>query len=81
MQRPCSGRPSLAGDGLHHSEYDPTLAAMLLGEAAHLLRAIGFAADHAILIGGMVPGLLVLDPGLGHPCPGPPKIGVDALAP
>jgi hypothetical protein len=29
----------------------------------------------------MVPGLLVLDPGLGHPCPGPPKIGVDALAP
>ena len=36
---------------------------MLLGEAAHLLRAIGFAADHAILIGGMVPGLLVLDPG------------------
>jgi len=40
---------------------------MLLGEAAHLLRAIGFAADHAILIGGMVPGLLVLDPGLGHP--------------
>jgi hypothetical protein len=39
----------------------------LLGEAAHLLRAIGFAADHAILIGGMVPGLLVLDPGLGHP--------------
>jgi hypothetical protein len=28
-----------------------------------------------------VPGLLVLDPGLGHPCPGPPKIGVDALAP
>ena len=57
----------MAGDGLHHSEYDPTLAAMLLGEAAHLLRAIGFAADHAILIGGMVPGLLVLDPGLGHP--------------
>jgi hypothetical protein len=40
---------------------------MLLGEAGHLLRAIGFAADHAILIGGMVPGLLVLDPGLGHP--------------
>ena len=71
----------MAGDGLHHSEYAPTLAAMLPGEAAHLLLAIGFAADHAILIGGMVPGLLVLDPGLGHPCPGPPTIGVDALAP
>lgn len=71
----------MAGNGLHYGEYARTFVAVLLGEAAHLLRAIGFAADHAILIGGMVPGLLVLDPGLGHPCPGPPKIGVDAIAP
>src|SRR5207237_8023655 len=70
LHRTGPGRPSLVGNGLPHSECAPPLAAMLPGEAAHLLRAIGFAADHAILIGGMVPGLLVLDPGLGHPCPG-----------
>jgi hypothetical protein len=57
----------LAGDGLHISEYDPSLADAILGEAAFLLRAIGFAAHHTILIGGLVPGLLVLDPGPGRP--------------
>jgi len=56
----------LAGDGMHVSEYDPALADIILGEAAHLLRNIGFAAQHAILIGGLVPGLLVLDPGPGR---------------
>lgn len=49
------------------SEYDPALANAVLGEAAHLLRSIGFASQHAILIGGLVPGLLVLDPGPGRP--------------
>lgn len=58
-------------DGMHISEYDPTLAAAILGEAAHLLRNVGFAAHHAILIGGLVPGLLVLDPGPSRP----PHIG------
>ena len=57
----------MAGDGMHVSEYDATLADAILGEAAHLLRNIGFAARHAILIGGLVPGLLVLDPGPGRP--------------
>jgi len=56
----------LAGNGMHASEYDPALTDAILGEAAHLLRNIGFAARHAILIGGLVPGLLVLDPGPGH---------------
>lgn len=56
----------MAGDGMHISEYDPTLADAILGEAAHLLRNLGFSAQHAILIGGLVPGLLVLDPGPGR---------------
>jgi hypothetical protein len=41
---------------MHVSEYDPALADAILGEAAHLLRNIGFAARHAILIGGLVLG-------------------------
>ncbi len=57
----------MAGDGLHISDYDPTLSDAILGEAAHLLRNFGFSAQHAILIGGLVPGLLVLDPGPGRP--------------
>lgn len=56
----------MAGDGMHAGEYDPALTDTILGEAAHLLRNMGFAARHAILIGGLVPGLLVLDPGPGH---------------
>jgi hypothetical protein len=42
------------------------MGGVILGEAAHLLRNLGFAAQHAILIGGLVPGLLVLDPGAGR---------------
>lgn len=57
----------MATDGRHHSEYDPALADVVLGEAAHLLRNLGFAAHHAVLIGGIVPTLLVLDPGAGRP--------------
>src|SRR5207244_98671 len=51
---------------MHRSEYNPTLAAAVLDEAAGLLKSIGFAAHHVILIGGSVPGLLVpeLDPGI-----------------
>lgn len=52
----------LGGDGQHSSEYDARVTDGILGEAAHLLRTIGFSAHHVILIGGMVPGLLVLDP-------------------
>ncbi|MBI4729190.1 MAG: nucleotidyl transferase AbiEii/AbiGii toxin family protein [Acidobacteria bacterium] len=54
-------------EGRHHSEYDPALAHVVLGEAAHLLRNLGFAAQHAVLIGGVVPMLLILDPGAGRP--------------
>jgi hypothetical protein len=57
----------LAGEGINISEYDPSLADAILGEAAHLLRHLGLAGRHAILIGGIVPGLLVLDPGPGRP--------------
>lgn len=35
---------------------------MVLAEAAHLLRHLGFAGQHTTLIGGVVPSLLVLDP-------------------
>src|SRR5437879_6128595 len=66
-QRPCSGRRSLTGDGSHITQYDSDVAGTMLGEAAWLLRALGFAAKHTILIGGLVPGLLVLDPGPSRP--------------
>jgi len=56
----------LVGDGEHISGYDPGTSEQILGEAAHLLRHLGFAARHAILIGGLVPGLLVVDPGPGR---------------
>ena len=52
----------MVGDGEHISGYDPGTSEAILGETAHLLRHLGFAANHAILIGGLVPGLLVLDP-------------------
>jgi len=52
----------LASDAHHQSDYDPSLIDGILGEAAHLLRHLGFAATHTILIGGVVPSLLVLDP-------------------
>jgi hypothetical protein len=53
-------------DGQHISGYDPALAEMLVTEAASVVRALGFAAQHVVLIGGLVPGLLVpvLDPGI-----------------
>jgi len=51
---------------VHRSEYDASAANMVLGQAALILKAIGLAARHVILIGGSVPGLLVpeLDPGI-----------------
>ncbi len=53
-------------DGHHISGYDPALAGQLLSEAANIVRSLGFAAPHVVLIGGLVPGLLVpvLDPGV-----------------
>ena len=56
----------MATDGESYREYDPTLVGTILGEAAHLLRHLGFAAEHIVLIGGVVPSLLILDPGGGH---------------
>ena len=37
-----------------------------MSEAAAIVRSLGFAASHVVLIGGLVPGLLVpvLDPGI-----------------
>jgi hypothetical protein len=54
-------------DGHHHSAYDPSLVDVVLAEAAHLLRNLGFAAAHTVLIGGVVPSLLVLDPATNRP--------------
>lgn len=53
-------------DGHHVAGYDPDLADRLAAEAADIVRALGFAAAHVVLIGGLVPGLLVpvLDPGI-----------------
>jgi hypothetical protein len=53
-------------DGRHISAYDTTTADLLVAEAANVVRALGFAAQHVVLIGGLVPGLLVpvLDPGI-----------------
>ncbi len=53
-------------DGAHYSDYDPSLAETVVDQAAGLLKSIGLASHHVILIGGIVPGLLVpvLDPGI-----------------
>ncbi len=53
-------------DGQHHSGYEPDLAERFVAEAANLIRGLGFAASHVVLIGGLVPGLLVptLDAGI-----------------
>jgi hypothetical protein len=59
--------PSLDTEGRHHSEYDPSLVDLVLAEAAHLLRHLGFSAQHTVLIGGVVPSLLVLDPVTNRP--------------
>lgn len=55
------------------SDYDPSLVDAILGEAAHLLRNMGFAGEHAVLIGGIAPSLLVVDP------PGPAHVGTGDL--
>ena len=41
----------------------------ILGEAAYVLRIIGFAGDGLTIIGGLVPSLLVpvVDPAYGQP--------------
>ncbi len=56
----------MVSDGAHYSEYDSAMTGLLIGEAAGLMRALGFASRHMALIGGVVPGLLVpiLDPGI-----------------
>lgn len=62
-----SGSKSLSEpDGRHISGYDPAVGEQLIAEAADIIRSLGFAAEHVVLIGGLVPGLLVpvLDPGL-----------------
>lgn len=53
-------------DGQHISGYDAVLAEQLVAEAADIVRSLGFASAHVVLIGGIVPGLLVpvLDPGM-----------------
>jgi len=63
----------LATDESLSDAYDPSLVKTLLGEAAWLLRNLGFTAQHTILIGGLVPSLLVLDP------PGAPHLGTGDL--
>jgi hypothetical protein len=56
----------LAIEGGHHSQYDPTQLEHVIAEAAGVIRALGFAGKHVVLIGGIVPSLLipVLDPAL-----------------
>ncbi|RIQ31193.1 nucleotidyl transferase AbiEii/AbiGii toxin family protein [Jiangella rhizosphaerae] len=53
-------------DGRHRTQYDPASADLVLAQAADIVRATGFAAQHMVLIGGLVPSLLVpvLDPGI-----------------
>ena len=63
----------MATDEAPSDAYDPSLVALLLGEAAWLLRHLGFTAQHTILIGGLVPSLLVLDP------PAQPHLGTGDL--
>lgn len=49
-------------DGQNRSEYDADLSQQLISEAASLFRGFGFAREHVVLIGGLVPGLLVPEP-------------------
>ena len=51
----------MATDGTHYSAYDPSVLEEVLNEAAWLLKHLGFAATHTVLIGGLAPSLLVLD--------------------
>lgn len=56
----------MATDGTHYSAYDPSVLDEVLNEAAWLLKHLGFAATHTVLIGGLAPSLLVLDPPQRH---------------
>ncbi|HXV94007.1 MAG TPA: nucleotidyl transferase AbiEii/AbiGii toxin family protein [Pseudonocardia sp.] len=51
------------------TEYNPADLDRLLGEAAQVLRIVGFAGDGLTIIGGLVPTLLVpvVDPAYGRP--------------
>ena len=53
-------------DGSFLSQYDPSRIPSIIAETAALVKGLGFAAGHIVLIGGIVPGLLVpqLDPGI-----------------
>lgn len=53
-------------DGQHHSQYDSASADLIVAHAAEIVRATGFAAQHIVVIGGLVPSLPVpvLDAGL-----------------
>ena len=42
----------MLGDGEHISGYDPGVSEAILGEAAHLLRHLGFAGPRAHLVAG-----------------------------
>lgn len=55
-------------DGKLINGYDPETLDLILSEAANVIRASGFAAEHIVVIGGLVPNLLVpvVDPG-GRP--------------
>lgn len=52
-------------DGETIAGYEPETFDMILAEAADVIRASGFAAEHLVIIGGLVPTLLVpvIDPG------------------
>jgi hypothetical protein len=63
----------LVTDGTHYSDYDPDVLDAVLGETAQLQRRLGFTAEHTIMIGGVVPSLLVLDP------PGPRHLGTSDI--
>ncbi|RKH10506.1 hypothetical protein D7V97_13540 [Corallococcus sp. CA053C] len=63
--RSGSARRSLATEGRHLGEYDPSVRSALLAEAVHVVRAFGFAGAHVVIIGGLVPSLLVPEPESG----------------
>ena len=58
-------------DGQTIDGYEPETLDLILAEAANVIRASGFAAEHIVIIGGLVPNLLVpvVDPG------NPPHVG------
>ncbi len=56
----------MRSDGHRIDDYNPATSALLRTEAVRLLRGLGFMAEHLTLIGGIVPGMLVLDPAGSH---------------